>query len=1834
MTTNTRSGRFISTLIHEVRPSLYRTLMVVIGVLTLLCLGGTVRAQDYLSASGMPAFVAPQPVEQGFTDESNGNLHLQFSFGSYSQRASSQPFVVSYVYDSDMLWDIGCSGSSCAWAPSNYNGYGWRLATNAGTLTGMNCNTSCEEWAFTDALGTTHYFPVSTGSCPIPNAYASDSSGHMLNLCQTGVYAPDGTLVYSAQYEDPVSPGQEDSNGNYLTWGVTGDQAGETVDTAGRSLALTTLNCNGNANEICYTVPNAQGGVSTYTVTTATISVQTDFGQSGVSEFSGTITVVQSIEQPDGTSYTFKYDCNSGTDNAACGSPSGQNAYYGMLTSMTLPTGGTVSYTYTDFSDVYGNKSEWLYSRTLPGGALWRYEPSTSDSCSATQFGSSCQQEVEVIQPNGDYSVTTFTLDNGAWPVKVVSYNSSSTLMSTTTNTYDFSQACPFTNCHGNSYIRLLSTQTTIPAPSGNLTKQTEYQYDSPQTGNITATQEWSYYPGSFPSVPDRATYTQYLTTGTNDINRPTSVTLCNNSGSSSSCPGGGSMVQQTLYTYDNYSSCSNGTIVSVSGIQNHDDTNFGSGYTTRGNATQIQQWVSGSTYLTTERCYDTTGQVTQSEDPKGNVTKFGYADAYYSDNGTNSLSSYTPSKPTNAYVTSITQPIIGTSTAGYYWGSGGQAFSTDPNGVTGYAHYMDPFNRSTEDSYALVGWDMTTYTSPTETDSYSAVGTTAPSTGCSSCQHEQILLDSLGRKIDDNTVNYPGGQITVATAYDVNGRVQTVSHPYQGSSGAVYETYTYDGLDRVTAVTHPDGESVTTLYGTAVEGTGGGLTTQQGSTSTYGYGYPVLYRDEAGQERQEWIDGFGRVIEVDEPTTEIATAGTGSVSIIGSDQSKQIGSCPLIVTAGGSVSPQSPCETIWDAGTISITVGGFVAQTDYSEESTSDSLASALASILNESSSPVTAVVSGNTIDLTSKDTGVASNYALSSTSASNDSHYFSSPSFVGEPSGSTLTGGTNSSPTLQSPASTFYTYDAANDLTEVVQGVQTRTFVYDGVGRPTSVATPEAGTETFAYSASGSLCSGDSGNVCQRTDARGVVTNYYYDALNRLTGKSYTIPSGSAVAAMPNICTASTGQSANVCYNYDQGGATAYALGRRTQMVDPSGSETYTYDAAGRITQTSKVIGTTTYVIGQQYNAGDEPTQLTYPSGRVVQMSYNAVGQICEIAPSTSGCGTSGSPYSTGYTYDAAAQLTAFNYGNGVAASYGYSTATRSQLTSLAFTSGATTLFSLGYWYQQNASDCPNGNSVGNNGQIQCITDAVDGGRTVNYTYDVLGRLGTAETNGDTNFPQWGLSWSYDRYGNRLSQTVTAGSGYSNSLTFGDPGGAQTNQPDGWCFDASGNLLGETGACPPANAFVYDGEDHMVSDPAAGEAYLYDGNGMRVETCSPSCSSPTSSTVYIYSGSQDIAEYENGAAPASPSAEYVYTSAVPGSGLLASIVDGTTTYFQSDHLGWRVSTNTSGTVVGQQGNYPFGQSWYSSNGNEFAFTSYQYDSQSGLNYALARYYDASVGRFCTADPAGGSPDTPQTWDRYTYAGNDPIDNVDPSGKSWWQWLVGAAAVAAAIVVPEVDPALFGELVPATASTTASATATTTIASSSIVATDAATGSVIGTSSQFFTWSVLDAQLNGALMAGSSVLAASNASLKPQQPHNQAPKMKDCPPTNAHGVRNNLPTRAPNRDGAYGVPETPGTAAIDRSQWLPSGSNMTGAQANAYISQYSNQISGYVPNGNGGYTQVFNGVSDNINASGVSKLLSRYPGRVLFELPGGKDLGNVNNMRFRVPSKMPCPHS
>jgi len=391
--------------------------------------------------------------------------------------------------------------------------------------------------------------------------------------------------------------------------------------------------------------------------------------------------------------------------------------------------------------------------------------------------------------------------------------------------------------------------------------------------------------------------------------------------------------------------------------------------------------------------------------------------------------------------------------------------------------------------------------------------------------------------------------------------------------------------------------------------------------------------------------------------------------------------------------------------------------------------------------------------------------------------------------------------------------------------------------------------------------------------------------------------------------------------------------------------------------MTQLQKVIGTKTYTTLYQYNLAGEVTQATYPSGRIVQQSVDAIGRLCEIATFTSGCGTSSSPFATGYAYSTSPSmpmvLTGFTYGNGVNASFGYTTDGRQQLHSLSYTKGTQTLYGATYSYVQ---------SAGNNGQIAGITDGVDAGRNATYTYDTLDRLSTAQTAGSTGYPQWGLKWTYDRYGNRTAQQATAGSGLPQPSFTVNPATNQITTP-GYAYDLNGNMTNDG-----LNTITYDAENRIVSSsgaPGTG-AYVYDGNGLRVEKCLPNCTSATTTTVYIYSGHQVIAAYDNGAAVGSPSREYI----LAGGTRLAKIASGATVYYHRDQVSTRVTTDSNGSVVSQQGHYPFGENWYQSGATpnstppnplptDQQFTTYQRDTESGNDYALAREFVNRLGRF-----------------------------------------------------------------------------------------------------------------------------------------------------------------------------------------------------------------------------------------------------------------------------------
>jgi RHS repeat-associated protein len=115
---------------------------------------------------------------------------------------------------------------------------------------------------------------------------------------------------------------------------------------------------------------------------------------------------------------------------------------------------------------------------------------------------------------------------------------------------------------------------------------------------------------------------------------------------------------------------------------------------------------------------------------------------------------------------------------------------------------------------------------------------------------------------------------------------------------------------------------------------------------------------------------------------------------------------------------------------------------------------------------------------------------------------------------------------------------------------------------------------------------------------------------------------------------------------------------------------------------------------------------------------------------------------------------------------------------------------------------------------------------------------------------------------------------------------------------------------------------------------------------------------------------------------------------------------YLTNDHPGSpRVITDQNGQVVSRRDFHPFGEEIYTAQrtqGLNYAgdtvrqkFTSYERDIESNLDFAQARYYSNQHGRFTSVDPlmASARASNPKTWNRYTYALNNPLKYIDPDG-------------------------------------------------------------------------------------------------------------------------------------------------------------------------------------------------------------------------------------------------
>jgi RHS repeat-associated protein len=375
-----------------------------------------------------------------------------------------------------------------------------------------------------------------------------------------------------------------------------------------------------------------------------------------------------------------------------------------------------------------------------------------------------------------------------------------------------------------------------------------------------------------------------------------------------------------------------------------------------------------------------------------------------------------------------------------------------------------------------------------------------------------------------------------------------------------------------------------------------------------------------------------------------------------------------------------------------------------------------------------------------------------------------------------------------------TTYSYDALDRLQTTTDAAQrVTTYGYDVLSRlntVTNAAIQATPLVSRTYTANGQLYT--------LTDANGHVTIYSYDGFDRLSTVTYADGSTETYGydLNGNVLTRKTRSGNTIGFTYDP----LNRIGTKTPQAELA--VTYVYDLAGRLGSVSDISGS--FIYG--YDTAGRNNSVTRPDSKVVSYQYDAAGNRIRLTwPDT---------YFVTYVYDALNRMTDVKEsGTTLLAHYGYDLASRRN--ALAYGNGA----SVAYGYFANSD-------------LQTLTQSFVGS-SIAFTHDYNGvHQRKSVTVSDASFlyrPPTAASVSY---------TPNLINAYSNVA------GAS------FAYDGNANLTSDG-----AFTYVYDTENRLLSATRGGHVntYAYDALGRRAQKNVDGVV-----TNYLSEGSREIAEYD----------------------------------------------------------------------------------------------------------------------------------------------------------------------------------------------------------------------------------------------------------------------------------------------------------------------------------------------------------------------------------------
>jgi RHS repeat-associated protein len=556
----------------------------------------------------------------------------------------------------------------------------------------------------------------------------------------------------------------------------------------------------------------------------------------------------------------------------------------------------------------------------------------------------------------------------------------------------------------------------------------------------------------------------------------------------------------------------------------------------------------------------------------------------------------------------------------------------------------------------------------------------------------------------------------------------------------------------------------------------------------------------------------------------------------------------------------------------------------------------------------------------------------------------------------------------TTQTPVN--LTYNANGTVATSTDGDQNvTTYTYNPLGQLTTVTPPAPlGTTTLTYDSEGRVQTG--------TDGNGNTTTYAYDGDDRVKTQTVTGPNGTS----------------SFSYTYDGNG------NELTMTASNDGTTTYTYDDANRqITDAEPGSATTMY----GYDGDDDLTSVIDGLYDNDTFNYDGAGRLKKVVFN----GQTGQTYSYNYNYGPAQGTNlsqplnseTITYPNGIVATWTY---THGQVADMNYSGTAGTLQDFKYNYNTTGSPSTPTDL------IQQETDQPVGNLS-SYTYDTFDRLtGATVTNGGNQVHNY--QYAYDGADNRTSETVDGTeTGYvynaANELETATTGGEARS----FGYDADGNQTSDsTGYSETYNALnqttsFTDGLQ-ILNDLSP----TYNGPGQSDRLSTSSAVTYSTTTLGVTSSDDTTLLGIVGPPDNTPNGQTTYVRDPYGnllgittvhSGLLG-LTNANYTY-ATDLLGSvRAIYDSSQTLQTAYTYDPYGNIVTNSPDNvtqPYRFQG-QYQDSTGLYHTGERYYDPTTGRWTQPDPDAQSLVTdPTQTNPYSFAGGDPVNNVDIDGES-----------------------------------------------------------------------------------------------------------------------------------------------------------------------------------------------------------------------------------------------